>query len=70
MEYLGHELSDEGVRPVERLITAVTEFPRPSNPVEVKRFVHLTGYYRKFIEAFGSIMAHMTRLLKKDCEWQ
>ncbi|KAE9308906.1 hypothetical protein PF008_g20847 [Phytophthora fragariae] len=70
MEYLGHELSDEGVRPVERLITAVTEFPRPSNTFEVKRFVHLAGYYRKFIEAFGSIMAPMTRLLKKDCEWQ
>ncbi|KAE8956529.1 hypothetical protein PR001_g31704, partial [Phytophthora rubi] len=70
MEYLGHELSDEGVRPVERLITAVTEFPRPCNPVEVKRFVHLAGYYRKFIEAFGSVMAPMTRLLKKDCEWQ
>ncbi|KAE8980553.1 hypothetical protein PR001_g24247 [Phytophthora rubi] len=70
MEYLGHELSSEGVRPVGRLVTAVSEFPRPGNPVEVKRFVHLAGYYRKFIEAFGSIMAPLTRLLKKDSVWE
>jgi len=70
MEYLGHELSAEGVRPVQRLVTAVADFPRPRNAVEVKRFVHLAGYYRKFIEAFGSIMAPMTRLLKKEQEWE
>ncbi|KAE8888935.1 hypothetical protein PF005_g25036 [Phytophthora fragariae] len=70
MEYLGHELSSEGVRPVERLVTAVREFPRPRDPVEVKRFVHLAGYYRKFIAAFGSIMAPLTRLLKKSSEWE
>jgi hypothetical protein len=70
MEYLGHELSCKGVRPVERLVTAVKEFPRPTDPVTVKRFVHLAGYYRKFVEAFGSIMAPLTRLLRKDVEWQ
>jgi len=70
MEYLDHELSEEGVRPVQQLVTAVSEFPRPREAVEVKRFVHLAGYYRKFIEAFGSIMAPMTRLLKKAQEWE
>ncbi|KAE8893178.1 hypothetical protein PF007_g5544 [Phytophthora fragariae] len=70
MEYLGHELSCDGVRPVEILISAVKDFPRPRDPVEVKRFVHLAGYYRKFIEAFGSIMAPMTRLLRKVTDWE
>uniref|UniRef100_H3H673 Reverse transcriptase n=1 Tax=Phytophthora ramorum TaxID=164328 RepID=H3H673_PHYRM len=70
MEYLGHELNCDGVRPVERLITAVREFPRPRDPVEVKRFVHLAGYYRKFIEGFGSIMAPLTSLLRKTIEWR
>ncbi|KAE8984254.1 hypothetical protein PF011_g20849 [Phytophthora fragariae] len=70
MEYLGHELSCDGVRPVERLISAVKDFPRPRDPVEVKRFVHLAGYYRKFIEGFGSIMAPMTRLLRKATDWE
>jgi hypothetical protein len=68
MEYLGHELSCKGVRLVERLVKAVKEFPRPTNPVEVKRFVHLAGYYRKFVEAFGSIMAPLTKLLRKDVD--
>ncbi|KAE9034811.1 hypothetical protein PR002_g7932 [Phytophthora rubi] len=70
MEYLGHELSCDRVRPVEILISAVKDFPRPRDPVEVKIFVHLAGYYRKFIEAFGSIMAPMTRLLRKVTDWE
>ncbi|KAE9117305.1 hypothetical protein PF010_g4416 [Phytophthora fragariae] len=70
MEYLGHELSCDGVLPVERLISAVKDLSRPRDPVEVKRFVHLAGYYRKFIEAFGSIMAPVTRLLRKATDWE
>ncbi|POM57490.1 Retrovirus-related Pol Polyprotein, partial [Phytophthora palmivora] len=70
MEYLGHELSREGIRPVDRLVSAVRDFERPRNEHEVKRFVHLAGYYRKFIEAFGTIMAPLTRLLRKVVEWQ
>ncbi|KAE8899079.1 hypothetical protein PF010_g3875 [Phytophthora fragariae] len=70
MEYLGHELSSEGVRPLERLISAVRDFPQPQDAVEVKRFVHLAGYYRRFIEGFGSIMAPMTKLLRKYVPWE
>jgi hypothetical protein len=70
MEYLGHELSSKSVRPVERLVTTVKEFPRPTDPVTVKRFVHLAGNYRKFVEAFGSIMAPLPRLLRKVVVWQ
>ncbi|OWZ09828.1 LOW QUALITY PROTEIN: hypothetical protein PHMEG_00017409 [Phytophthora megakarya] len=54
MEYLGHHLSDQGVQPAERLVKSVREFPRPADAHEVKRFVHLAGYYRKFIAAFAS----------------
>ncbi|KAE9118896.1 hypothetical protein PF005_g8922 [Phytophthora fragariae] len=52
MEYLGHMPSADSVQPLDRLVTAVTEFARPSNPDEVRRFVHLAGYYRRFIPAF------------------
>ncbi|OWZ15675.1 Retrovirus-related Pol Polyprotein [Phytophthora megakarya] len=68
MECLGHNLSSDGVRPAERLVRAVQEFSRPTNPTEVRRFVYLAGYYRKFIKSFGSLAAPMTRLLKKDVE--
>ncbi|KAE8989114.1 hypothetical protein PF011_g18907 [Phytophthora fragariae] len=70
MEYLGHELSADGVRPLDRLVTAVRDFPQPRDAVEVKRFVHLAGYYRRFIEGFGSFMAPMTKLLRKGAQWE
>ncbi|KAG3072054.1 hypothetical protein PI124_g19821 [Phytophthora idaei] len=44
--------------------------PAARDPVEVKRFVHLAGHYRKFIEGFGSIMQPLTRLLKKGAGWE
>ncbi|KAE9349463.1 hypothetical protein PR003_g5875 [Phytophthora rubi] len=69
IEYLGHELSAKGVQPLERLISSVREFPRPKDDKEVKRFVHLAGYYRRFIEGVGSLMAPLTKLLRKDAEW-
>ncbi|OWZ16706.1 LOW QUALITY PROTEIN: Retrovirus Polyprotein [Phytophthora megakarya] len=72
MEYLGHELSCDGVRPLSRLIAAAEDFPRPTDAVEAKRFIHLAGYYRRFAEGFGAIMAPtpMTKLLRKGAEWQ
>ncbi|OWZ09635.1 Retrovirus Polyprotein [Phytophthora megakarya] len=70
MEYLGHHLSNHGVQPAERLVESVRELPRTVDTAEVKRFVHLAGHYRKFMAAFGSIVGPMTRLLKKDVEWE
>ncbi|GMF57991.1 unnamed protein product [Phytophthora fragariaefolia] len=66
MEYLGHELSFDGVRPLQRLVSAVQAFPRPTDAVEAKRFVHLAGYYRRFVEGFGSLMSPITKLLLTD----
>ncbi|OWY99631.1 LOW QUALITY PROTEIN: Gag/polymerase/env Polyprotein [Phytophthora megakarya] len=66
IEYLGHSLSSEGVRPDERLCNP----PKPAHAHEVKRFVHLAGYSRNFIEGFRSIEASMTKLLKKDVGWE
>ncbi|KAE8972323.1 hypothetical protein PR001_g26646, partial [Phytophthora rubi] len=42
----------------------------PRDAVEVKRFVHLAGYYRRFIEGFGSFMTPMTKLLRKGAQWE
>ncbi|ETK77594.1 hypothetical protein L915_16158 [Phytophthora nicotianae] len=70
IECLEHELSSDGVRPLERLVTAVKDFPRPVDAAEVKRFVHLAGYYRRFIDGFGFLMAPMTKLLRKNAPWE
>lgn len=51
-------------------MSAVRDFPRPRDGVEVKRFVHLAGYYRRFVGGFGSTMAPLTKLLRKGMEWE
>ncbi|OWY97187.1 RNA-dependent DNA polymerase, partial [Phytophthora megakarya] len=70
LEYLGHELGCDGVRPLERLVAAVRKFPQPKDETEVKRFVHLAGYYRRFISGFGSHIAPLTKLLLKGSIWE
>eukprot|EP00644_Phytophthora_capsici_P018198 jgi/Phyca11/114133/e_gw1.25.82.1 len=58
LEYLGHELDGQGIRPLESLVDTVRRFPTPQNPDEVRRFVHLAGYYRRFV-------AHSVRRLRR-----
>ncbi|GMF35682.1 unnamed protein product [Phytophthora fragariaefolia] len=69
VEYLGHKLSRDGARPLSRPVTAVQEFPRPTDVVKVWLLVHLAVYYRRFEKVFGSIMAPITRRLRKDVKW-
>lgn len=69
IEYLGHELGRDGIRPIERLVTAVREFPQPTSRDEVRRFVYLAGYYRRFIKSFGLRLSPLTKLLRKKELW-
>ncbi|GMF50237.1 unnamed protein product [Phytophthora fragariaefolia] len=70
MEYLGHELTTEGIQPTARLVKAVADFPRPTDAAGVRRFVTLTGYYRRFVPSFGARMSPLTKLLRKTSEWK
>lgn len=69
IKYLGHELNPDGVRPMPSLVEAVKNFPTPQDAVEVKRFVHMAGYYRRFVPGFGARLAPLTRLLRKNAPW-
>ncbi|GMF47516.1 unnamed protein product [Phytophthora fragariaefolia] len=69
LEYLGHELDAEGIRPLEKLVDSVRRFSVPRDPEEVRRFVHLAGYYRCFVPHFGTKAAPMTTLLRKKTDW-
>jgi hypothetical protein len=44
---------------------AIKRFDRPTNLDEVRRFLDITGYYRKFIEDYAKISQHLEMLLKK-----
>ncbi|KAE9032326.1 hypothetical protein PR003_g9548 [Phytophthora rubi] len=67
LEYLGHELDSDGIRPMESLVKSVQEFPVSE---DVKRFVHLAGFYRRFIANFGTKAAPLTVLLRKSSKWE
>ena len=64
--YLGHIISENGVKPDPGKIQAVKEFPRPKDQKTIKQFLGLAGYYRKFIANFSKIAKPLTDLLKKD----
>lgn len=63
--YLGHIISREGIKPNPDKISAIQNYPLPKTPTEIKRFLGLIGYYRKFIPNFARIAKPMTQCLKK-----
>ncbi|KAL6417766.1 hypothetical protein ACFW04_014363 [Cataglyphis niger] len=64
--YLGHIISDQGVKPDPAKIQAVKEFPTPRNAKNIKQFLGLAGYYRRFIPNFSKTARPLTNLLKKE----
>ena len=63
--YLGHVISEKGVKPDPKKIEAVMKFPRLKNAKNIKQFLGLVGYYRRFIPDFSKIAKPLTNLLKK-----
>jgi Reverse transcriptase (RNA-dependent DNA polymerase). len=64
--YLGHLISEEGIKPDPRKIAAVSQFPQPKGRKNVKQFLGLAGYYRRFIPDFAYIAKPLNALLKKN----
>ena len=55
VEYLGHMITPQGLKTNARLIAAVSEFPRPRDLPEVRRFLGLSSYCRRFVPNFSKI---------------
>ena len=66
VQYLGHCITSEGIKPDLSKILAVQQYPIPETPKDIKGFLGLAGYYRKFIQDFSKISSPLTKLLKKN----
>lgn len=63
--YLGHTITDQGLKPNDDKIKAVLNYPMPETVTEIKSFLGLIGYYRRFIKDFAKITKPLTSCLKK-----
>ena len=64
--YLGHIITSEGVRPDSEKIKAVEKFLVPRTRKNVRQFLGLVGYYRRFISDFAKFAKPLNILLKKE----
>jgi transposase InsO family protein len=63
--YLGHMVTRAGIKPDPALISKMQGFPRPTSKSEVRSFLGLTGYYRRFIKDFSHLTAPLSDLTKE-----
>jgi hypothetical protein len=66
IQYLGYVISEAGVATCPDKIQAIADWSPPKNVKELRRFLSLAGYYRKFVRHFGIIVKPLTDLLKKN----
>ena len=64
--YLGHVISEEGVRVNPAKIQAISNFPEPKSKKNIKQFLGLAGFFRKFVRGFSVKAAPLTDVLKED----
>ncbi|XP_073033805.1 uncharacterized protein [Primulina eburnea] len=67
--FLGHIISEQGVSVDPKKVEAIKGWPQPKTVTEVRSFLGLAGYYRKFVEGFSSIAIPLTKLTQKNSKF-
>ena len=70
IHYLGHLISDKGIQPLPEKLDTIRNMPYPRTPKEIKQFLGLTGYYRKFVPCFSEISRPLAKLAAKDKQFK
>ena len=66
VSFLGHIISSDGIRTDSKKVESIQNFPRPTTSTNIKQFLGLCGYYRRFIPSFSEIAKPLCNLLKKS----
>jgi hypothetical protein len=70
VKYLGHIVDGQGIRPDPKKVEAVQTWPVPKNVHDVRSFLGLVNYFRKFIEHYSEIAVPLTNLTRKAHAWE
>ena len=70
IHYLGHLISPEGISPLPNKLDYIKHMPAPKDTKEIKQFLGLNSYYRKFVPRFADISRPLTTLTKKDKKFE
>ena len=70
MQFLGHVILGDGVSVDPTKIEAIQKWEQPKNATEVRSFLGLAGYYRRFIHTFSKIVVPLTSLTRKDVKFE
>ncbi|GKF17051.1 putative reverse transcriptase domain-containing protein [Tanacetum coccineum] len=61
-------VSSEGITMDPAKVEAITKWPRPTSVTEVRSFLGLAGYYRRFVDGFSRLALPLTKLMRKVCQ--
>ena len=70
IEFLGHQISNEGIRMLSDKVKSINDWPVPKNSKQVASFLGLLGYYRRFIESFSKIALPLSELTKVKVKFE
>ena len=69
VEYLGYIIGEGSIRPGEVKVKAIEDFPRPDSKHDVRWFMGLASFFRRFVSSFANIALPLTNLLKESVEF-
>ncbi|GJR16897.1 putative reverse transcriptase domain-containing protein [Tanacetum coccineum] len=70
VQFLGHVIDSEGIHVDPAKIESIKDWASPKSPTEIRQFLGLAGYYRRFIEGFSKIAKPMTKLTQKKIKFE
>ncbi|GJQ91297.1 putative reverse transcriptase domain-containing protein [Tanacetum coccineum] len=69
VQFLGHVIDSRGIHVDPAKIESIKDWASPKTPTEIRQFLGLAGYYRRFIEGFSKIAKSMTKLTQKGIKF-